>query len=111
MGVTFSHNLKFSKYNNLSVYKANRMLAVIKYTFSCLSPKGFCILYVTLVRSHLGYACVVWKRYLLYEIRASESVQRRVTRAVTTLAGMTYERLTFLNLPSLQYRRRKDLHY
>ena len=37
-----------------------------------------------------------------------EAVQRRATRMVPQLRGMTYvERLTFLNLPSLYYRRKR----
>ena len=68
LGVTFSHNLKFSKHTDLSVYKANRMLGVIKHTFSCPSPNWSFLCPIC----YSGCACVVWKPYLLYKIGALE---------------------------------------
>ena len=37
------------------------------------------LLYATLIRPHLDYACMVWNRYQPGDIRALEQVQRRVT--------------------------------
>ena len=40
------------------------------------------LLYTTLIRPHLDYACVVWNPYQLGDIRALEQVQRCVTKLV-----------------------------
>ena len=84
------------------------MLGIVYRSFQHLTPTIFRMLYVSLVRPHLDYASVVWNPHLLKDIRALEAVQRRATRMVPQFGTMTYvERLTFLNLPSLYYRRRR----
>ena len=65
-------------------------------------------LYIAHVRSRLEYASVVWSPYKLNDIRAIEYVQRRATKLIRGMYGLSYEdRLKSLDLPSLQYRRRK----
>ena len=66
--------------------KANRLLGLIKRTFSYLESQMLRLLYITLIRPHLDYACVVWNPYQLGDIRALEQVQRRVTRTCPTLS-------------------------
>ena len=44
------------------------------------------LLYTTLIRPHLDYACVAWSPYQSGDIRALEQVQRRVTRGCPTLS-------------------------
>ena len=58
------------------------------------------------------YAKPVWNPYLLKDIRALESVQRRATRLVLMLKDKSYyDCLVSLNLPSLHYqRKRMDMH-
>ena len=108
LGITFTNDFKFSKHINLSIRKANKMLGIVYRSFQNLTPTIFRMLYVSLVRPHLDYASVVWNPHLLKDIRALEAVQRRATRMVPQFGTMTYvERLTFLNLPSLYYRRRR----
>ena len=107
LGITFTNDF-FSKHINLSIHKANKMLGIVYRSFQHLTPTIFRMLYVSLVRPHLDYALVVWNPHLLKDIRALEAVQRRATRMVPQFGTMTYvERLTFLNLPSLYYRRRR----
>ena len=66
------------------------------------------ILYTTLIRPHLDYACVVWNPYQSGDIRILEQVQRRATRVCSSLMHLSYhDRLEVLNLPSLMYRRRR----
>ena len=87
------------------MHKANRLLGLIKRTFSYLEHQMLRLLYATLIRSHSNYACVVWNPYQLGDIRALEQVQRHVTRACPTLFHLSYyDRLVALNLPPLQYR-------
>ena len=107
LGNTFTNDFKFSKHINLSVRKASKMLGIIYHGFCHLTPTVFHMLYTSLVRPHLDYASIIWNPYLLKDIRKLEAVQRRATRIVPQLNGMTYvEGLTLLNLPSLYYRRK-----
>ena len=90
------------------MHEANRLLGLIKRTFSYLEPQMLRLLCTTLIRPHLDYACVVWNPYQSGDIRALEQVQIRVTRACPTLFHLSYyDRLVALNLPSLQYRRQR----
>ena len=72
------------------MHKANRLLGLIKRTFSYIEPQMLRLLYTTLIKPHLGYACVVWNPYQSGDIRALEQVQRRVTRACPTLFHLSY---------------------
>ena len=114
LGVLFNSSLKFGNHINKIVHKANRLLGLIKRTFSYLEPQILSLLHTTLIRPHLDYACLcgldsAWNPYQSGDIRALEQVQRRVTRACPTLFHRSYydQQLVTLNLPSLQYRRRR----
>ena len=64
------------------------------------------LLYTSLVRPHLDYASNIWNPYLLEDMHTIEKLQRRATKLIPSLKQCTYqERLSALNLPSLQYRR------
>ena len=66
----------------------------------------FLDLYKTLVRPHLEYATPIWTPLYKKDSIMLENVQRRATRLVKALSGLTYqERLLELGLPSLEYRR------
>ena len=66
----------------------------------------FLDLYKTLVRPHLEYAAPIWTPLYEKDSIMLENVQRRATRLVKALSGLTYqERLLELGLPSLEYRR------
>ena len=49
LGIMFDPSLKFSKHINMVADKANRILGVIKRTFSFMDDKSFTKLYKTLV--------------------------------------------------------------
>ena len=76
LGVLFNSSLKFGNHISKIVHKANRLLGLIKRTFSHLEPQMLRLLYTTLITPHLDYACVVWNPYQLDDIRALEQVQR-----------------------------------
>ena len=63
LGVIIDHELKFHQQTAASVKKANRVLGIIKKSFSHLDETTL-PLYKTLVRPHLEYANVVWGRIL-----------------------------------------------
>ena len=84
------------------------MLGIIYCHFCHLTPTVLCMLYNSLVGPHLDYASIIWNPHLLKDIRTLEADQQQATRMVPQLSEMTYvERLTFLNLPPLYYRRKR----
>ena len=66
------------------------------------------LLFKTLVRPHLEYCNCVWGPLYLLDIHSVERVQRRATKLVKSIQHLQYpERLKQLNLPSLQFRRKR----
>jgi len=86
LGVTFTTDLKFTHHINTVtvICKVSKMIGIIYRTFNMLTPHTLRLLYTSLVRPHLDFACVVWQPYLLKDIRALEAVQRRATRLLST---------------------------
>ena len=111
LDIMFSCNFKFKSHIHKMVQKANKVLGVINQTFKYLDPNIMHLLYTSLVRPHLDYASNIWNPYLLEDMHTIEKLQRRATKLIPSLKQCIYqERLSALNLPSLQYRRlRMDL--
>ena len=68
-------------------------------------------LFKSLIRPILEYGNAVWSPYLRKHIDHIESVQRHFSKCIIGTKNMSYEeRLKFLQLPSLEFRRmRGDL--
>jgi len=111
LGVIIDNELKFHSHVAQSVLKANRMLGLIKATFSCLDEYTLPRLYQAMVRPHLEYGNIIWHPRFKCDAQAVEKVQRRATKLVPSIKDLSYEdRLQHLKLPSLQHRRlRGDL--
>ena len=106
IGVIIDDKLTFTEHLAEKINKANSILGIIRRTFVHLDPTILKALYTALVRPHLEYANQVWCPYLVKDVEAIENVQRRATRMVPQLKGLTYEeRLRKLGLPTLAYRR------
>jgi hypothetical protein len=59
-----------------------------------------------MVRSHLEYANCVWSPHTVQDIKNVEKVQMRATKLLKEINYMSYiDRLKYLNLPTLLYRR------
>ncbi|KAJ8040215.1 hypothetical protein HOLleu_14445 [Holothuria leucospilota] len=80
---------------------------------SILDEQSLKLLFQALVRPQLEYAAAVWSPHFQRDIDAIENVQRRATRLIPSLKGLTYtERLKKLKLPILKYRRlRGDISF
>jgi len=106
LGVTFDDGLSFENHIKEKVKKANSMLGIIKRNFDKMPPETSVMLYKSLVRSHIEYAGAVWSPHHKKSIELIENVQRRATRAFCRDKNLSYEeRLRYLNLPTLRFRR------
>ena len=66
-------------------------------------------LYKSLVRPHLEYCTPVWSLMFKKNSIVLENIQRRATRLVNSLSGLTNEnRLRALGIPTLEYRRLRE---
>ena len=106
LGVSFDGNLKFNQHIESVVNKANKLVGIMKRTYKYLDKESFLLLYKSLIRPHLEYANVIWSPIFKYQSITIERVQRRATKILAETKGMSYEqRLKYLQLPSLKYRR------
>ncbi|CAH8584143.1 unnamed protein product [Schistosoma intercalatum] len=102
LGVILSNDLKTTSHCKAAAAKGYRVLWSIRRSFQYLDDEMFGLLCPFYVRSHLEYGI---------QADMLERVQRRATKMVQGLAGLSYEdRLRHLNLFPLSYRRiRGDL--
>jgi hypothetical protein len=106
LGVVVDSHLTFENHMIEKVNKANRIMGVIRRSYTYLDEKCFLLLYKALVRPHLEYCNQIWRPHLQKHINMIENVQRRATRLIPGFKDLTYEeRLRKLKLPSLAYRR------
>lgn len=108
LGIIISNDLKWNDQINSTVNKANRILGLIKRSVGTSNTAVFIKLYKTLVRPILEYATPVWSPYLVKDVKALESIQRRASRlALKQKRGeMPYEeRCELLKWNTLEKRR------
>jgi hypothetical protein len=106
LGVTTDKELSFDMHIYDKINIANRMLGIIKRNFKDVDKFTFIILYKSFVQSQVEYAVSVWNPYKLGVIRDIEKIQKRATKNIQGCRHMSYkDRLTYLELPSLKYRR------
>ena len=106
IGIYIDNKLQFDNHVENMVYKANRILAVVRNTFNYLDQNTFRYIFKGLVRPHLEYAAPVWSPHSIYQKDLIENVQRRATKLIPGLNNLSYpERLKILKLPTLAYRR------
>ena len=106
LGVLIDNRLKFSQQVDAVASKTNRLLGLIRRTFTYLDNDSLVLLYKSLVCPHLEYANVVWSISFRKDINKLEGVQRRATRLIRSLQELDYIfRLKLLKLPSMAYKR------
>ena len=108
LGIIVDNKLNFNSQVTAAVQKANKVLGLLRRTFSHMDKEIFCQLYKSMVRPHLEYATVVWSPAAAGLRTKIEQVQRRATKMIPGLRDLPYERrLQELKLPTLAYRRRR----
>ena len=82
-----------------AVKEANGMLAFISRGFEYRNGDVLLQLYRVLVRPHLEYCVQFWCPHLRKDVLAIEGVQRRFTKLIPGMAGLSHEeRLSRLGL-------------
>ena len=108
LGIIADNKFKFDNHIAELARKDSGVLASIKRTMKFVNKETFNALYKSLVRPILEYCVPVWNPCKVKQIKILESVQRRATNLVKELKNKSYtERLLFLELPTLSYRRRR----
>ena len=106
LGIIIDNKLKFKQHINLQTKKANQRLGMIKRSFDFMDKDMFLTVFKSIVRPHLEYGSSVWSVIYNKEAIQLENVQRRATKLIKNIQHKTYtQRLKYLGLPSLQYRR------
>ncbi|CAI2726681.1 unnamed protein product [Schistosoma spindalis] len=111
LGVILSSDLKTTSHCKAAAAKGYRVLWSVRRSFQYLDDEMFRLLYPIYVRPHLEYGIQAASPCFKYEADMLERVQRRGTKMVQGLSGLSYEdRLRHLNLFPLSYHRiRGDL--
>ena len=106
LGLTIDSKLKFESHINNKVQTANKVMGIIRRSFTYLDATIFTRLFKSLVRPHLEYANPAWHPTLKKTKIQIEKVQRRATKQLPCCTGLEYdERLKSLDLPCLLYRK------
>ena len=106
LGVHVDQKLKFSTHTEIQTNKANKILRLIRCSYTQLDPKSMCMLYKSLTRPLLEYGhSITYPRYEK-DKKLIEGVQHRATKMIPELKDKDYiDRLKALKLPSMHYRR------
>jgi len=106
LGVNVDNQLKFSNHIEMQVNKGNKLLGLIRRSFTYLDRNIMLTMYKTLVRPLIEYGhTITYPRYEK-DKKLLEGVQRRATKIIIELKDKEYpDRLKALKLPSMQYRR------
>ena len=92
LGVIISNKLLWNKQVCDQCAKSNRMLGFVRRnTRSIKNASVRCVIYLMLVRSHLGYATQVWAPQSKELIRKIERIQRRATNYILNLPFLCEE--------------------
>ena len=111
LGITIDSSLKFSCHINTIVTKAHTRANLILRCFRSHNVSLLVKAFNAYVRPALEYGSVTWSPWLIKDITALESVQRRFTKRLPGMKDLTYhQRLSRLGMDSLELRRvRADL--
>jgi hypothetical protein len=106
IGVHVDNELKFDRHIEIQCGKANRILGLIRRSFTYIDVTSMKQMYTALIRPILEYGHVItYPRYKKSSILL-ENVQHRATKMVPALKALDYEeRLKEMDLQSLYYRR------
>jgi len=108
LAARFDSNLTFMDHISEKINKPYSVLGIIKRNFIYMNEDTFILglLYKLMVRPHVEFANSVWCPYKINDLKEIEKIQKRATKLVIKLKNKSYiDRLIYLNLPTLKYRR------
>ena len=106
LGVIVDKNLTFENHINETLKKCRNLCGLIMGMITFKTKEIMIPLYKALVRPIIEYANSVWCPYKMKHIKAIERIQRNFTKRVFGIQKLNYnDRLKYLKLPSLEYRR------
>ena len=106
LGVNVNADLVFDQHVAIQTKKANKLLGMLRRSFTTLDEESLPLLYKAIVRPHLEYCNAAWQPKWKKEREELEAIQHRATKLIPTLKDFAYpDRLKALSLPSLYYRK------
>lgn len=110
LGVLFDSNLSFIEHTSLIIRKCNRLTRLLFHLFTCYDPQVYVVAYTVYIRPIIEYCSVIYSPATPIQIHKIEKIQKYFTRRVFWRCkkdGFTPypDRLMFLRLESLQFRR------
>ena len=111
LGVTISSDMSWSTHITKVSKKANSTLGFLRRNLKHCPMECRRLAFISLVRSTLEYASVVWDPHLQKDINKIEKTQRQAARFITKdyksrTEGCVTNMLQDLGLPTLQHRRK-----
>ena len=108
LGIRVSASGSWSNHINKIVDKAKGVSSWVCSVFKSRNKEVMITLFKSIIRSHLEYCCPVWNPQNIADIMKLEDVQKQFTHKIAGLRDLNYyERLSALDLMSLQRRRER----
>lgn len=108
VGIIVQEDLKFNEHYQKISKKCNQIMGQIWRSFKHKDQDIMIRIFNTYLLPHVDYGAVVWSPYLKKDIQKIENIQRKYTRMIFGMKGLSYEeRLEKLGLQTLEQRRIK----
>ena len=110
LGTTVTNTLQWSQHIKLMSSKANRMLGLIRRVCRDITdPDTKKLLYCSIVRPQLEYACELWSPYTSKDKLLVENIQRRATNFILKFPRDMSHRDHLVKLSLLPLERRREV--
>ena len=110
LGVFMSADCSFDHHISVISKKCSSIAGWILRTFTSREKTSMLTLFKSIVLSRLDFGCQLWSPHQAKHINSIEKVQRSFTKHISGMYSLLYsERLTSLNLYSVQRRRERFL--
>lgn len=108
LGIFIDNKLNWSQHISKITKKCKQICGWVLSVFYSRENTLMMTLFNSLIRSRLEYGCELWNPYLIRDINSIEQIQRSFTDKIRNIKHLNYwERLSRLNITSLQRRREK----